>query len=61
MKKALSYPIDLLSKNGVVDLRDCSTRPASLHLVDESEVERIEERIEIASTSTECIKEESII
>jgi hypothetical protein len=50
VKKALSYPIDLLSEIGVVDLGDCSTRPASLRLVDESEAERTEKRIGIAST-----------
>ena len=33
VRKALSYPVDLLSKIGVVDLGDCSNGPASLHSV----------------------------
>jgi hypothetical protein len=36
VRKALTYPIELLSEIGVVDLGDCSTGPASLHLVDEN-------------------------
>jgi hypothetical protein len=61
VKKALSYPIDLLSEIGVVDLGDYSTGPTSFYSVDESEAERTEERIGIASMIAECIREVSII
>ena len=59
--KVLSYPVELLNEIGVVDLGDCSNRPASLHSVDENEVERIEESIEIGNTIVGCIKKVSII
>ena len=39
MKKALSYPVDLLSEIGVVDLAECCTgsfQQLSLHSVDEN-------------------------
>jgi hypothetical protein len=61
VKKALTYPIELLSEIGVVDFGDCSTGPTSLHSVDENEAERIDVSIEIADTITECIRKVSII
>jgi hypothetical protein len=59
--KALTYPIELLSEIGVVDLGDCSTGPISLHSIDENEAEGIDVSIEIAETSAECIRKVSII
>jgi hypothetical protein len=61
VRKALSYPVDPLSEIGVVDLGDCSNGPASLYLVDENEVERTEESIEIGDTIAGCLKKVSII
>jgi hypothetical protein len=61
VKKALTYPINLLCEIGVVDLGDCSTRPASLHSINENEAEGIYVSIGIADTVAECIKEVSII
>jgi hypothetical protein len=61
VRKALTYPIELFNEIGVVDLGDCSTRPASLHLVDENEAERIDVSIGIADTIAECIRKVSII
>jgi hypothetical protein len=61
VRKALTYPIELLSEIGVVDLGDCSTGPAFLHSVDKNEVERIDLSIGIAGTIVECIKKVSII
>jgi hypothetical protein len=61
VRMALTYPIELLSEIGVVDLRDCSIGSASLHLVDENEAERIDVSIGIADTIAECIKKVSII
>jgi hypothetical protein len=61
VKKALSYPIELLSEIGVVDLGDCSTGPTSLHSVEENEAEKIDVSIEIADTIAGCIKKVSII
>jgi hypothetical protein len=45
MRKALTYPSELLSEIGVVDLGDCSTGSielASLQSVDENQEERID-------------------
>jgi hypothetical protein len=61
MRKALTYLIELLSEIGVVDLGDCSTRPASLYWVDKNEAERIDVSIGIADTIAECIRKVSII
>jgi hypothetical protein len=61
VRKALSYPVDLLSEIGVVDLGDCSNGPALLHFVGENEVERIEESIESGDTTARCLKKVSII
>ena len=61
VRKTLSYPVDLLSEIGVVDLGNCSNGPASLYFVDENEVERSEESIEIGVTIAGCLKEVSII
>ena len=60
-RKALSYPIELLSEIGVVDLRDCSNEPAYLYSVDENEVERIEESTEIGDTIARCMRKVNII
>jgi hypothetical protein len=60
VRKALTYPIELLSEFGVVHLGDCSTIPASLHSVDENEVEGIDVSIGIADTIAECIRKVSI-
>jgi hypothetical protein len=61
VKKALTYPIELLSEIGVVDLGDCSTGPASLHSVDENEAEGIDVSIGIVNTIATCIRKVSII
>ena len=61
VRKALSYPVELLSEIGVVDLKDCSNGPASLHSVDKNEEERIEESIEIGDTIAICMRKVSII
>ena len=61
VKKALLYPVELLSEIGVVDLGDCSNGPASLHSVDENEVARFDESIEIGDTIARCMKKVSII
>jgi hypothetical protein len=61
VRKALMYLIELVSEIGVVDFGDYSTGPASLHLVDENEVERIDVSIGIADTIVECIRKVSII
>ena len=61
VRKALSYPIDLLSEIGVVDLGDCSSGPASLYFVDENEVEKTQESIEIGDTIAGCSRKVSII
>jgi hypothetical protein len=61
VKKALMYQIELLSKINVVDLGNSSTGPASLHSVDENEVERIDVSFEIADTIAECIRKVSTI
>jgi hypothetical protein len=61
VRKALSYPADLLSEIGVVDLGDCSNGPASLFFVDELEVEKTEESTEIGDTNAGCLKKVSII
>jgi hypothetical protein len=62
--KTLVYPSALLSEIGVVDLRDCSTGSiglASLHSVDENEVERIDVSIGFANAVAECFKKVSIL
>ena len=61
VRKALSYLVEQLSEIGVVDLRDYSNGPASLHSVDENEVVRIEESIEIGDTISGYLKKVSII
>jgi hypothetical protein len=61
VKKALTYPIELLSEIGMVDLGDCSTGLASLHSVDEIEAEGIDVSIGIANTIAACIRKVSII
>ena len=61
VRKALSYPVDLLSEIGVVDLGDYSNGPMFLHSVDENEVEWIEESIEIGGTNAGCLEKVSII
>ena len=61
MRKALLYPVEILSEIGVVDLRDCSTGLASLHSVEENEAEKIDVSIEIADTIAGCIRNVSII
>jgi hypothetical protein len=61
VKKALTYLVELLSEIGVVDLGDCSTRPASLHSVDENDAEGIDVRVGIADTIAEYIRKVSII
>ena len=61
VRKALSYPVEVLNEIGVDNLGDCSIRPASLHSVDENEVERIEESIEIDNTIFGCRRKVSII
>jgi hypothetical protein len=61
VKKALTYPIELLSEIGVVDLGDCSTEPATLHSVDENEAEGIDVSIGNADTIATCIRKVSII
>jgi hypothetical protein len=61
MRKALTYPIELLSEIGVVDLGDYSTGPAFLHSIDENEAKRIDVSIGIANTIAECINKVSII
>jgi hypothetical protein len=60
VRKALSYPVELLSEIGVVDIGDYSDGPASLHSVDENEVVRIEEIIEIGDKTAGCRREVSI-
>jgi hypothetical protein len=61
MRKALTYPIELLSEFVVVDLRDCSIGPVSLHSIDENEAEGTDVSIGIADTIAECIRKVSII
>ena len=61
VRKALSYLVELLSEIGVVNLGDCSNGPASLHSVDENEVERIEESIGTGNTIVGCMRKVSII
>jgi hypothetical protein len=61
VKKALTYPVELLSEIDVVDLGDYSTRPASLHSVDKNDAEGIDVRVGIADTIAECIRKVSII
>jgi hypothetical protein len=61
VRKALMYPIELLSEISVVDLRDYSTGPASLHSSNKNEAERIDVSIGIADTIAECIRKVSII
>jgi hypothetical protein len=63
MTKASTYPSELLSEIGVVDLGDCSAGsigPASLHSVDGNEAERIDLSIGIADTIVECFRKVSI-
>jgi hypothetical protein len=60
VRKALTYPNELLSEIGVADLRDCligSFGPASLYFVDENQEERVDTRI----GNVECSNEVSII
>ena len=61
VRKALSYPVEQLSEIGVVDLEDYSNGPASLHSIDENEVARIEESIEIGDMISGYLKKVSII
>ena len=61
VRKALSYLVEQLSEIGVVDLGDYSNGPMSLHSVDENEVARIEESIEIGDTISGYLKKVSII
>jgi hypothetical protein len=60
VKKALTYPVELLNETGVVDLGDCSTCPASLHTFDENNAEGSDVRVGIAETIAECIRKVSI-
>ena len=60
-RKALSYPVDLLSEIGVVHLGDCSSGLASSLNIGETEVERIEESIEIGDTIAGGLKKVRII
>jgi hypothetical protein len=64
VKKALTYPSELLIEIGVVDLAECSTgsiRPASLHSVDENQEERIVVNIGLANAVAECFMKVSIL
>jgi hypothetical protein len=64
VKKALTYPSELLSEIGVVDLVECSARsigPASLQSVDENQEERLEASIGVEFSVSECYKKVSIL
>jgi hypothetical protein len=64
VKKALTYPSELWSEIGVVDLAECSTgslRPASLHSVDENQEERIDVSIGLVVSVAECFEKVSIL
>jgi hypothetical protein len=64
VKKALTYPSKLWSDIDIVDLGDFSTGsigPASLHLVDENQEERIDASIGNIVSIDECSNKVSII
>jgi hypothetical protein len=64
VRKALTYPSELLSEIGVVDLAECSAGsigPASLQSVDENQEERLEASIGVAFSVSECYKKVSIL
>jgi hypothetical protein len=57
VRKALTYPSELLSEIGIVDLEDCSIGsigPASLQSVDENQEERIDACIGSVIWVIEC-------
>jgi hypothetical protein len=64
VRKALTYPSELLSDIGIVDLAECSPRssvPASLHSVYENEEERIDVSIGLGVADTKCLKKVTIL
>jgi hypothetical protein len=64
VRKALTYPSELLSDIGIVDLAECSpgsSVPASLHSVYENEEERIDVSIGLGVADTECLKKVTIL
>jgi hypothetical protein len=61
--KALTYPSELLSEIGIVDLAGCSTKPiwpASLQLVDEDQEDWTDASIGNALSIVECFNKVSI-
>jgi hypothetical protein len=63
VRKALTYPCELLSEIGVIDLAECCTGsfgPASLKSVDENLEERIDASIGNALSIEECSNKVSI-
>jgi hypothetical protein len=64
VRKALTYPSELLSEIGTVDLVECSIRsyvPASLDAVDENQENRCDVSIGLAVAVAECFKKVSIL
>jgi hypothetical protein len=64
VRKALTYPSELLSEIGVVDLAECSTGSiglASLQSIDENQEERFEASIGLVFAVSECYKKVSIL
>jgi hypothetical protein len=64
VRKALTYPSELLSDIGIVDLAECSpgsSVPASLHSVYENQEERIDVSIGLGVADTECFKKVTIL
>jgi hypothetical protein len=64
VRKALTYPSELWSDIGIVDLGDFSSEsigPASFHSVDENQDERIDASIGNIVSVDECSNKVSII
>jgi hypothetical protein len=64
VRKALTYPCELLSERGVVDLAECSTRSfgqLSLHSVDEHQEVRTDAGLAKVVSDVECCNIVSII
>jgi hypothetical protein len=64
VRKALTYPCELLSEIGVVDLAECSTRSfgqLSLHSVDEHQEVRTDAGLAKVVSDVECCNIVSII
>jgi hypothetical protein len=64
VRKALTYPSELLSEIGAVDLGECSAGsigPTSLQSVDENQEERLEASIGVDFSVSECYNKVSIL